>query len=90
MADEQAKAPAVLDGEDWHLDHQPKQEKHADPSLAGLYEVVHGSLFFSPEKTIKTGRRVRLDAEHAAMFIERGLVRRVVGNGGGGRAARSA
>lgn len=72
-------APAVAaaqPGEDWQEDFVPDEEQ-IDPSLAGLYKVTHGTLYFAENKSAATGRKVRLTARDAKMFLEQGLVERV-------------
>lgn len=75
-----ATAPAAdaADGEEtWQLDAKTNAKPPADPSLAGLYEITHGTLYFGEHKQVHAGRRVRLSAEDAQMVVERGIGKRV-------------
>jgi hypothetical protein len=72
--------------EDWQEDATlPKPT--ADQALAGLYRVTHGNLWIGPNRIARgprlvdgikqPGRKVRLSAEDANMFLEQGLVERM-------------
>ena len=85
MSNEIKKAPAQAaaapapeaDAEDWQQDMLKKADEPADPKLAGMYRVKHGELFFSADKVVKTGRRVKLSAHEARHFLEIDAVERV-------------
>ncbi len=72
--------------EDWQLDSaQPGPA--APPELAGLYRVKHGNLFLGPDKIVRgprerdgqklPGRKVKLSATDAKIFLEQDLVERL-------------
>ena len=62
--------------EDW-MEDVAASRPPAPAALAGVYRVTHGALWFGPEKVVRTGRKVRLNAEDARMFIEQELVVRI-------------
>jgi hypothetical protein len=72
--------------EDWQNDEIVAKPK-IDPALAGLYRVIHGNLWLGPKKIVRgprivdgvkqPGRKVRLSAEDAHLFLEQGLIERL-------------
>lgn len=72
--------------EDWQND-TPKARPKADDALAGLYRVKHGNLFLAHDKIVRgpreidgvkqPGRKVKLSADDARLYLEQGLVERL-------------
>lgn len=52
-------------------------KKEPDASLAGTYQLTHGSLFMGGETVLGVGSILRLSAEDAERMLARKVVRRV-------------